>query len=538
MVTLTRRFIPLLVAAIGGFLVITPTSASAAGLGTATADPASFANTVTAQKVTVTTSVPSSLFLGGASIQLKGPGKGADAYTGTGTAAATGGSGSFTTTFNLVTAAGLPAGPGTYALNANAFGSLTLASGTVTITGAAPAPNAVTSPLAVAAGGNTAVTIPGKGFAKDESLSIARPGGAATDVTFTENNTTSTATSLAGTLAVGAAVPAGVYDVKITDSAGQVGICRSCLQVTSGTATGPGPVGGLTATPTSANTATVSWNAPTTGTTATSYSVVVSTTSATTTDTGVTVTVDSSTRSATVTGLKGTTTYFVAVRASDGTNTGPPATTELDTPNPSALSLQASHTSVVAGKQVKLSGLLVHSVGTNPASPLAGQQVVIAARSDTGKTTTVATVTTKSNGTYSFLIFPKTDAAYGAFYSGSNGGAGGVPDAPAASNAFPKVMVAPLVVAAARHTTLTKHAKVTVHGTITPNESGRTVRLVRIDGTGKTHRVGSATLSAGSHFTITGRIPTTRGVYSLRALIGPRVGNVAGESAIIRVHRK
>ncbi len=505
-----------------------------AAIGTATATPSSFANTVTAQVVAVTTTTPSLAYTLGTSAQLVGPGTLKDTYAGTNTSKASGSSGSsFTTTFDLLTAAGLPAAPGTYTLDGCSLScGFPIDSGSVTVTGAPPVPGTVSTPVVVDPGGTATITIPGTGFAKDETISIPRPGGAAADATFTENNTTSTATSLTGSLKVGSTVPAGVYDLRITDTSGQVGTCRGCLQV-SGSTSGPGPVKNLTATATSATTATVSWTAPTTGTAPTSYSVVVSKTSQTTTDSGITVTVSGT--SASVSGLAGSTAYFVTVTPSAGTTAGTPSVTSLQTPNPTALSLSASKASLVAGKSVTLSGVLVRAVGSN-VQPLVGQTVTIAAKSDSGHVSKVADVTTRSQGAYQIKIFPRTDATYGALFAGGPG-TNGVRDAPALSNAFPSVSVAPLVVAAAQRTRLGKHATVHVLGTVTPNEAGRTVRLVRIDGTGRAHTIGRATLSPGSHFSVRGNVPRTRGVYELQVRISRRLGNLAGQSATFKVHR-
>jgi hypothetical protein len=241
--------------------------------------------------------------------------------------------------------------------------------------------------------------------------------------------------------------------------------------------------------------------------------------------------------SATITGLSPATLYYVTVKASDGTNDSLPNTKPLQMPYPTVLSLGASRSSVVAGGSVRLSGLLVHTVGNKPPTPLAGQSIVIAAKSDTKKVSKVGTAQTKNNGTYSFTVFPKFNATYVAIFNGDNGGASGIPDAPAVSNGFPRVTVAPNVVAAPKNNKVHKGGKLVVLGFVSPKEAGRHVTLVRIDGTGKAHRAGRATLTASSHFVIHGKLPKIRGTYSYQVRITARTGNLAGHSAIFHVRR-
>jgi hypothetical protein len=509
------------VAAAGGLT----SPARAAALGTATPTPASIPNTATAQVVTISNSFP----VVGAQVQLVGPATLGDTYTGTETS-----SSGTSTKFNL-DPTNLPAAPGVYALNVCALSCpIPSDSGSMTVTGAAPVPHAPVTPFQVLPGNTISnFALAGTGFAKDETLSISRPGGSASDVTFTENNTTSTATSLAGTLAAGASVPNGIYELDVTDTAGHVGSCAGCLQV------GPGfPVTSLSATPVTANVATVSWKPPAGGPTLTSYKVVVSKTSQTTTDPGITVNVDQAHLSATISGLTGSTTYFVTVTGTNGTTTSPPAFTKLNTPNPTALSLRASRSSLVAGNSVDLSGVLVHKVGSNPSSGMAHQTVVITGKSDFGKVSKVGTTTTNSHGEFKFTAFPTTNTAYGAYFAGAPG-SGGTPDAAAISNAFPRVTVAPLIVAAPQHSKIRRHTKtVLVLGFVTPNERGRIVHLVRIDGTGTVHDVAHARLTSSSHYSVRGRVPKTPGRYSFQVRITKRVGNLAGKSRVFHVTRR
>jgi hypothetical protein len=214
--------------------------------------------------------------------------------------------------------------------------------------------------------------------------------------------------------------------------------------------------------------------------------------------------------------------------------------TTLHTPNPTTLSLTASKSTYTVGQQsgVTLSGVLVHTVGSNPPAPLAGKTIVISAKSDTGAVRPVTTVQTKSDGSYRFTAFPKTNARYGAFFAGDDGGSSGTGDSPALSNAFPRVTVAPLVVAAPKHRKIRKGATALVLGYVSPNEAGRTVTLVRIDGTGKLHRVARGTLTSHSHFSLRGKLPRSPGAYALQVRIGPRTGNLAGKSAIFHIRRR
>lgn len=516
--------------------------AAAASLGTATPTPATIANTVTAQKVSVATSTNALLYLAGASAQIVGPGSLKDTYAGSSVTHTSSGNATITATFDLVTAAGLPAAPGTYEIDTCTALSCAVPvdTGSITVTGAAPTPGTVSTPFSIAAGATGNVTIPGKGFAKDETLSITRPGGSASDATFTENTTTSTATSLVGTLKVGASVPDGIYDLVVTDPSGQSGVCKGCLEVGTASATGPGPVTGLVATAITASTASVSWGAPTSGTTPTGYSVVVSKTSTTKTDSGVTVTHSGTATTASVSGLTPSTLYYVTVTATDGTNTSTPYTVQLQSPNATALSLKAARTLVTDGNGVVLSGYLAHQVKTGSGTSTvadAGQTIVITQKSYTGKVSAVGHAQTNNAGDYTFKVFPNSDTTYGAYFAGATGGTSGIPDSQAYSNSDPVVRVAPLVVVPAK-IIVSKHGKLVIHGTVSPNEAGRKVYLWRIDGTGKSHHAGKAKLTAGSHLTIHGKLPKTNGVYTYRVTIAAHPGHEAGKSAAIKVRRK
>ncbi|MBV9487532.1 MAG: hypothetical protein JO246_15985, partial [Frankiaceae bacterium] len=260
--------------------------------------PNQLANTAVAGAVSVNTSdLPVLLTVPAA--QLQGPGSHTESdntyasatptVTGTGCVALVCTGSKVDMTFNLKPGA-LPAAPGVYNLDVCAVSCAAppLDTSTLTVTGDAPTPAGNVTQMAITQGTSGAVDIPGTGFAKLESLSVA--GVAANKLTFTEDNATSSATDLKGTLAVDLTVPAGLYDVTVTDTAGQTGVCSQCLHVVGvGTPPGaPAPVTNLDAQATGSTTATATWTA---SEGATAYSVYASKTGALSNDPGVTTTV-------------------------------------------------------------------------------------------------------------------------------------------------------------------------------------------------------------------------------------------------------
>jgi hypothetical protein len=78
------------------------------------------------------------------------------------------------------------------------------------------------------------VKIVGTGFAKHDTVTASDPG-----ITFTVANPQGTASELDGTVAVGAGVADGTYDLTVKDTANHTGVCTGCVVVGKGS-TGPG----------------------------------------------------------------------------------------------------------------------------------------------------------------------------------------------------------------------------------------------------------------------------------------------------------
>jgi hypothetical protein len=146
----------------------------------------------------------------------------------------TGTASSIATSFDL-DSGNLPAGPGTYSLNVCTatclLGSLIGDTSSITVTGSPPSPTGTATPVKIAPGGHGAITIVGSGFAKHDTVS--GPSGISVAVA----NPQGTATSLLGTVTVGSGVADGSYNLTVTDTAGQSGVCTGCVTVGSGGST-------------------------------------------------------------------------------------------------------------------------------------------------------------------------------------------------------------------------------------------------------------------------------------------------------------
>jgi hypothetical protein len=527
------------VIAAGAFIGASPASATI----TAVSAP-QLANTATAGAETISSSNASTVFALGAATRLTGPGSLTETYDGTGNVVTPvgaictpqlpplppiciGGTSSIAASFNL-DPTGLPAAPGVYALidcvTTCAVPSLIGDSTTVTVTGDAPTPAANVPLMSITQGTSGAVDIPGTGFAKDEQLSVE--GIAANKLTFTENNGTSSATDLKGTLAVDLTVPAGVYDMIVTDTAGQTGTCVQCLHV-AGVGTPPGapaPVTNLDAHATGSTTGTASWTASDGATDP--YTAYTSATGAGQDDPGVTTTVDGT--SATITGLTADTQYTITVTPHNASGAGDPATKTFTTGKPTHLAIQADATSITIGDSVNFSGLL-----TEGNDGLANQTVYLAAKPTTGKAFIVKSAVTTNSGGFSTSLKPKINAKFFAYYPGN-------PDQgsdAALSGLTPKVKVAPIVKAKAKSATSSRTKPLVVKGKVKPNEAGRKVILATVNGAGIRHRIATTTLDSKAHFRFASARPSKKGTYTLVVLIHHSPTNAKGVSPQFTVTR-
>jgi hypothetical protein len=187
---------------------------------------------------------------GGVSVTLTGPTSSAAQTTYTGEVNSVAGD-VVDTTFNLSTN-DLPAAPGDYTVNVGVASSsgltsllsllglsqLPLDTATFTIGSAQPTPNAA---LSVPAGGSvpaTISTLTSVLFALGDVATITEPGSTTEAVPgLSLSGLSLTASSITGTLTAASDVPAGHYDLVVSDLLGQLGICSGCITVTKDEAT-------------------------------------------------------------------------------------------------------------------------------------------------------------------------------------------------------------------------------------------------------------------------------------------------------------
>jgi hypothetical protein len=431
---------------------------------------------------------------------------------------------------------GLPAAPGVYTLTVCAVTctvpSLLGDTSPFVVYGAAPAPDSAATGIAasIAPGASGAIDIKGDGFAKLESMSIVAPAPHDTQVTFTEDNATSSKTELKGNLAVGAAVLPGVYDVVVTATDNQAGICTQCLSVTGTSPVGaPAPVTDLSATATTATTGNASWSA---SAGATSYNIFVSETSTSSTDGGITATVANSGAgtTATISGLSSGTTYYVSVVAHNSSGDSTPTVTTMTTPEPTTLTLAASKNKIINGDAVKLTGKL--SKGADEG--IAHRTIELLAKPDTSHTVVAGQDNTNSSGEYAFSVKPSENTRYFAYFPGTDG-SGSVPGESLSVSSPQRVKVAPLVTATPKFTSSPHNSPFVVTGKVAPNEAGTKVRLVTV-GAAK-HRIATATLSSTSHYKFSTPRPTKKGSYKFQVLIKHIAGHAKGASKVFKADR-
>jgi hypothetical protein len=506
-----------------------PINLPGGGLGTgfSTASPTTFANTDTADVVTITD--PAAMIyslLGGANVQIVGPGSATtDVINGSDTTIDTT-AGTITSTLDLDDVEGLPADPGAYLMTISPVDTpgspLPLDSVAVTVTADAPTPTAA---LTVQPGQTAAATVGTSAtpFAGGDVVSFTD----ATDAVVTGLTLASpsvTATSITGTLTADSSVATGTYNLLVTDTDGQVGTCTGCVVVDNG----PGPVSNLTATVTTSSGTTLTWTPPTTGPAVTGYTVDVSKLSpATKVDAGITVTQTGTTPSATVTGLEGGTKYFVSVAATSAGGPGAGASTSFLTPYASTLTLVANPGSTTVGNSITLSGQLETIVGSTH-TPLASTSVAIYYKNgDAAKASKLTTVTTDASGDYTHTFSPTRSAAYVAYYPGAAGTATTPGNSSAFSNAG-SATVAPIVTLTGKISRHGKTFKLRLRGTVTPNEHGHKIHIYRFI-KGVPHKFGVVRLTGHSTYKFVAKgLPG--GTYHLQARIGPHAGNLRAKS--------
>jgi hypothetical protein len=499
------------------------------GVSTVALAPTPAKNTVTAEVATITDPLENIYHqLGGVELQLVGPNAGTDVINGTGitfddTA------GTITGTFDLAGGLGVPAGPGNYTLNivpSNNAAGLAIEQLPVTVTADPPTPLAA---LAVQPG-KTAQALVGTSlvpFASGDTVSVTGPGDApVSGLTFTTQSVV--ASTISGKLQATSAVALGTYDLKVTDTANQVGTCTGCVVVTN-----LGPVTNLKAAANTPSTAAVSFGPPAGSTSAvTGYSVVVSKIAGRlTSDTGITVHQTGTTPSATVTGLTAATKYFVTVAAKAGSASGVPATAAFFTPHPTRLTLATTRKHIKVGKQLTLIGQLTHKVGS-ASSGLRAQKVLLFAKiGKSRQPVKLATAKTDGSGKYRYAFKPTRTATYIAVFLGTKSTSSTSGDSLTFAVARP-VAVKPTIVLRGH---FKKHAGgswLVLKGKVRPNQTGRKVIIERIV-KGGVKKLGTAKLKGKSKrlskFTLVEKhLPS--GTYRVRARIKATPSNTAAHS--------
>jgi hypothetical protein len=364
--------------------------------------------------------------------------------------------------------------------------------------------------------GNLVLT--GTGFATGATVSF--PAGSGVSV---QGGKSATVTNSGATLTVPIVVSrttAISLDVTVTNSASNFGTatCIGCV----GVAVAPAPPTNVVATK-SGTSATVTWSpVPTAsngGAPITGYTITVTSPA----NSGVPPqTVAASTTSATFNGLATDSDYVFAIVSTNQAllSSAPVSAT---TSRQSHLSIAASRRRVVAGQSVQVHGALVNVTGL----PIVSATVTVTRRSDSGVTGVVGTVTTDAAGRWSVLTRPTHNQTYQASY-------GGDADNTASSSGTARVVVAPRITTYADPESPSGRPLV-VHGRVSPNKAGETVRLVAIDSAGRLHRLGALFLSPDSTYRF--RVPLSAGRWRLQVRIGRTGNNVAGHSTYLRVTR-
>jgi hypothetical protein len=497
---------------------LAPTPALAAAV---TATPDHIPNTATAQEVDFNVGSNATLYSLGASVVMTGPGSGTDSYTGTNTSV----SGSTVkATFNLVGTGGLPAAPGVYAVALKTLGgAIPLDTSSVTVTALKPTINAS---AALPPGTTTPITITAttNKFAKGDTVSFT-PGTGTTGLSI--SSVTVGATKITGTLHAAADAGPGTYNVVVTDTAGDPpATCEGCVIV----GTGPHAVTGLRASNVGPHSASLSWTPPTGSPAATGYQVVVSTSStATTTDAGIKVTHTPSAATATVSGLKQATKYYVTVTptSSDGPGTRS-APYSFFTSEPSFLTFSHTLASLQYGMVLTLSG----NLSTTDNAPLALQPIKLYSKIGSGAATVLKIVKTTADGNYEYSFKPRHNASYVAYFPG----AAGTSDSPAIGASIGKVFKGTV----GQRITLKGTAKhngqwLQLSGKVAPNEAGRKVTIYQ-KVHGNLHKFATAKLSPKSTYKKTFK-HLGSGRYALYAIIKPTALNTRGKSPKLTVTR-
>jgi hypothetical protein len=288
------------------------------------------------------------------------------------------------------------------------------------------------------------------------------------------------------------------------------------------TATVPGAPTAVHVVPGDAR-ATVSWTAPASDGGASITDYVVSATPGTHTVT----TADGTTLHAVVTGLTNGVAYRFTVYAQNGAGNGPTSTPVSATPKyVTTITIANTHSAVVYGNKVTLSGRLTRSNGTG----ISRASVLVFRMNDNHTTNHIATVTTSSTGTWSYPFTPAVDGTYYARFLGD------AVDASSGSRTT-RTTVAPVVkiTSPANKSSSSHTTTLTVKGTVGPNLTGKYVSLNYINSSGSLVRLQLVKLTTGSVFTFS--VKLARGTWRLEVVIGPTPTNVSGHSPVLTVFR-
>lgn len=274
--------------------------------------------------------------------------------------------------------------------------------------------------------------------------------------------------------------------------------------------------------------ATVSWTAPVSdGGAAIDHYTVHATPAISGPPTVSTDTADGTARSLTIHGLTNGFVYTFTVTAHNAAGNGPASAGVSGTPKyKTTLTIHDSHSAVVYGNKVTLSGRLTRSNGTG----ISGAQILVYRINDNHTTNHVGTLSSSSTGAWTYTFTPAVDGTYYARYLGNQANAS-TGSTKARTTVAPAVKItSPANTSSSSHTTA-----LTVKGTVGPNLTGKYVSLNYLNSSGSLVRLALVKLTTGSVFTFS--VTLARGTWRLEVVIGATANNVAGHSPVLTITR-
>jgi hypothetical protein len=279
---------------------------------------------------------------------------------------------------------------------------------------------------------------------------------------------------------------------------------------------GPGAVDlapmAVTATPTSATTATVEWNAP--AAVPASYTVMVGDQQLMTTQT-----------STKVTGLTPRTTYPVVVTATGLAGTSPSATTSMTTPWISQLSIGRGNEVPVSGAPLKIFGQLLRSPGAATAVP--SQRIALQVSTNGKSWHDASAATTDSLGRWSTALRPQQSFWMRASYAGSA----------TQESVLTRAWQVPVAWGVSiTHVGSLRGGKQAIVGKVTPGASGLFALLAYRDAQGRLHSLKSVRITSQSTFRFV--IKRRHVVLHLVVRVPKSTSNAEGTSRVITLRRR